>query len=150
MNCVFEKQVILATKSNQWTGDLRAHTTSCPACQETIAMTTIMNNISAADTPHPLPSYRLIWLKAQYARKQERISKLDILSLAGMSILGLAGLAGLAFWRFPKLFSGIMDSTGTSALPWSNLFSNGAPLGVIAGALIIVWLLTRDSHFAER
>jgi hypothetical protein len=37
-----------------------------------------------------------------------------------------------------------------TALPWRSLISNGTPLVVIAGALIIVWLLTRDSHFAER
>ena len=113
-------------------------------------MTSAMKTIAGAESAHPLPSYRLLWLKAQYARKQERLSAIDMISLIGMTLTGIAGMAGLVLWRFPKLFNGILETTGTSAIPWGNIISNGAPLAVIAGAFIMVWLLTRDSFFAER
>ena len=113
-------------------------------------MTMMMGKISSQSTAHALPSYRLIWLKAQYARKQERLSAFDLFALIGMSLVGVAGLSGLLLWRFPQLFTGIIDVTGRSAPDLKNLFSNGAPLVVIVGVLVMIWLLTRDSFFAER
>ncbi len=113
-------------------------------------MTTFMQKISHEEVPHTLPSYRLIWLKAQYARKQERLSTLDMVALIGMSLTGIAGLIGLLFWRFPQFFDGAVNATGTSAVNWTGMVSNGAPFAVIVGVLVTVWLLTRDSYFAER
>ena len=145
-HCTFEREVSRAVKSNQWTDELRAHAAGCPECQETITMTTAMTNMATGGAARPLPSYRLIWLKAQYARKEEQLSKLDILALTGMSLGGIVAVLGLLLWRFPKIFGGLMET----AVPWRSLVSNGTPLVIIAGALLIVWLLTRDSHFAER
>ena len=113
-------------------------------------MTRLMQEISHEDVPRTLPGYRLIWLKAQYARKQERLSKLDILSLAGLSIVGIAGLARLLVWRFPKILAGVVDITGVSLPDFKNVFSNGAPFAVIIGVVFMVWALTRDSFFAEK
>jgi hypothetical protein len=107
-----------------------------------------MKRFSNIDVPHSLPSHRLIWMKAQYARKQERISTLDMVTLIAMSAAGVMGLAGLLFWRFPKLLGGILGGTGS--FPWSTMFSGGTPFIAAVGALLVVWFLTRDSFFAER
>ena len=148
--CTFEREVLKAVKSNQWTNDVRNHAASCSLCKETIAMTTLMQKISREDVLHALPSYRLIWLKAQYARRQERLSALDMVALIGMSLTGIAGFVGLLFWRFPQLFDGAVNVTGTSAVNWTGMVSHGVPIAVIVGAIVTVWLLTRDSFFAER
>jgi hypothetical protein len=113
-------------------------------------MVTMMKRISDEPAPHSYPAHRLIWLKAQYARKQERLSVLDIAALAGMSLAGIAGLAGLLLWRFPQTFTGIIDSAAVSLTDFKSVLSNGAPLVVIAGVLVMVWVLSRDSFFAER
>ena len=148
--CSRESEVLKAAKYNQWTVDVRSHAASCPHCQTTITMTTMMNKLTNIDSTHTLPSYRLLWLKAQYARKQERLSKLDMVALGGMSLVGVAGFLGLLVWRFPKLFSSILETTGTSPIHWTSIMSNGTPLAVVVGAFVIIWLLTRDSFFAER
>ena len=148
--CRYEREVVDATKFDRWTDILKNHAASCSLCQETMKMTMMMGKISSQSTAHSLPSYRLIWLKAQYARKRERLSAFDLVALIGMSLVGVAGLSGLLLWRFPQLFTGIIDVTGSSASDLKNVFSHGAPLAVIAGVVVMVWLLTRDSFFAER
>ena len=148
--CVFEREVLRAAKTNQWTSDLSNHAASCPLCQETMAMTKITKKISQEDSTHALPSYRLIWVKAQYVRRQERLSKLDLIALIGVSLVGIAVFAGLLLWGFPQLFAGVLQSVGASSPGWSHILSNGTPLAVILGVLIMVWLLTHDSFFAER
>jgi hypothetical protein len=148
--CTSEREIIAAVKSQHWTDDLRHHVTNCAHCQETIAMTTMLKNFSTIDTEHPLPMYRIIWLKAQYARKEERLSTLDLVALGGMTLVGIAGLLGLLVWRFPQLFAGVFDSAARTAPGFTNVFSDGAPLAVIIGALVLVWGLTRGSFPAER
>lgn len=150
MTCPQEHSIIHAVRANEWTDELRSHADRCPICKETVAMTTMMNKLSNFEPPHSLPSYRLIWLKAQYARKQERISTLDMVTLIAMSAAGVMGLAGLLFWRFPKLLGGMLGSGGTGSFPWSTIFSGGTPFIAAVGALLVVWFLTRDSFFAER
>lgn len=150
MNCPQESSIIHAVRTTEWTTGLRSHAETCPMCKEAITMTTTMNRLATIEPPHPLPGYRLIWLKAQYARKQERISALDMITLIAMSLAGIAGLAGLLFWRFPNFLEGVLGSGGTGSFQWSTVFSGGTPLIAAVGALVIVWLLTRDSFFAER
>ena len=148
--CRYEREVISAMKSNQWIESLRIHVAGCPLCQETMNMTRVMETISGEHSAHALPSYQLIWLKAQYAKKEERISLLDIIALSGMSLAGIAGFIGLLLWRFPNIFNGIIDSSHQHLPDISAVFSNGAPVAVIIGLIITVWVLTRDSFFAER
>jgi len=148
--CGHEREVIRAAKSNQWTASLRDHIENCPLCRETLNMVTMIKKISDEYATHALPGYRLIWLKAQYARKQERLSLLDFAALAGMSLAGIAGLAGLLLWRFPQTFTGIIDSAAASLIDFKSVLSNGAPLLIIAGVLVMVWVLSRDTFFAKR
>ena len=115
-----------------------------------MTMARMMEHISGERGTHALPNYRLIWLKAQYARKEERLSVLDIIGLIGMSLVGIAGFIGLLLWRFPGILNGIIDSSHRPLPDINTVFSNSAPLAVIIGLIIMVWVLTRDSFFAER
>lgn len=146
--CPREDDLLAALNSHNWTDDLRQHAAGCPHCQETMAMTNLLQQIPDAD--HPLPSYRLLWLKAQYMRKEERISVMDVVALAGMSFVGVIALAGLMFWRFPELLGKIAGLPAPSASSWTNIVSSSSPFVVVLGAILLVWLLARDSFFAER
>lgn len=148
--CPFEEQVLAAIKKDEWPDDLRRHLTACPHCQETVYMMKHLKALSTTDIEHSLPNYRLIWLHAQYARRQERISILDILMLVGMALLGLAGFLGIMFWQFRDLFTGVLGKMGISFPHMTNVISSGAPVAVFLGLIVIVWILTRDSSFMER
>lgn len=148
--CPFERQIRTAITSDRWTDDLRHHAANCALCQETMTMTMMINKISNVGASHTLPSYQLIWLKAQYARKQERLSMLDILSLVGLSLSGIIGFLGFLLWRFPKFLPGIFETTGASAISWKSVVSSSGSFALIAAVCIMIWLFTRDNFFAER
>jgi hypothetical protein len=148
--CVFEKEVMIAASREQWTDNLRAHASTCPACSETIRVSHWMQGYSREYESRKLPSHAVIWLKAQYALKQERLSKLDIAALVGMSVIGVAGLVGLLLWQFPHFVSGAIDLTGRSFPDLRNVFSRSTALTVAVAAAILVWVITRDSFTAKR
>jgi hypothetical protein len=150
LECEYFAAIISATKTNQWTDALRNHAATCSRCKETMAMTTMMKELIAEDRPHPLPNYHTIWLKARYARKQERLTKFDLFALVGVSLSGIVGLVGLLFWIFPQVFGKLVAIPVISGLQLTNVFSFGTPTFILAGLVVTVWLLTRDSIFAER
>ena len=149
-DCKFSEATITATKSNQWTDALRTHAATCSDCQQTMAMTTMINELTADEPQHRFPDYRTIWLKARYARKQEHLTKFDLFALAAVSSSGLGGLVALLYWIFPQLFGGFLDIPVFANLRFPNLASLGTPTFILVGLAITVWLLTRDSIFAER
>jgi hypothetical protein len=149
-DCEYSAAIISATKRNQWTDPLRAHLAACPRCQETMEVKKMMNKFAAEGRVHTLPNYRIVWLKAQYARRQERISALDLVGLIGIALGGVGGLIGLSAGMFPRPFAALVELTGRSLPALTDLFSNNAPLAVMIGVAVMVWLVTRDSIFAER
>lgn len=148
--CALEKEVMTAARFEQWTDSLRSHALSCPVCNETKRVSNLMQAYSRKHESPTLPSHRLIWIKAQYVGKQERLSKLEIFALGGMSVIGVAGFVGLLLWQFPRLLSNALAMTGRSFPEFSNVLSHGASLAVTVAVLIIVWVLTRDSFMADR
>ena len=110
----------------------------------------MMNKFAAEGGVRALPNYRILWLKAQYARRQERLSALDLVGLIGIALGGVGGLIGLSAGMFPRPFAALVEMAGRSVPALTSLFSNNAPLVVIIGIAVMVWLVTRDSIFAER
>jgi hypothetical protein len=150
VTCPFEIQVTTATRTRQWTTSLRSHASMCPVCSATMSVNQWIQEYSREPESRTFPSHRLIWLKAQYARKQERLSKLDIAALGGMWVIGIAGFVGLSLWKFPHLFSDALDAARESFPDLANLLSHGTSLGISVGILIMVWALTRDTFAAKR
>ena len=148
--CSFEKEVIKAARSHQWRDGLRSHAATCTICSATIQVASLTHRFSSEHVPHDLPNHRLIWLKAEYSHKQERLSKFDLVALIGMWLVGALGLIGLFYWQFPQMFTGVIDLAGRSLPDIKNVFSNGTPLIAIIGLLVMAWVFTRDSFFAER
>ncbi len=148
--CAFTRDVIRATKSGQWTESLRTHADGCSVCRETVAIVTTMNAVAAREMPHPSPDYRSIWLKARYARRQEQLTKFDVLALAGLTLGGMAGLFMLLILIFPQLVSRVF---GISVVPVSlipSMSSGRTMMLFLAGFILLVWGLTRDWTLAKR
>ena len=159
--CSFERRVVRAAQSDEWPDDLRAHIAGCTECQQTKTAAILVKRLSGegasaaagaeADDQmeFSLPRYRVIWLKAQYVRRQERLSSLDILSLAGLWAVGAAGFLGLILWKFPRLLKGVLENAGTASNSLTGVFSHYESLAVAGGVFLLVWLLTKERFFAE-
>jgi hypothetical protein len=50
---------------------------------------------------------------------------------------------------FPELFKRILDVPAISIPHLQNIFTSGAPILILAGVAVMVWLPTRDSIFAK-
>ena len=148
--CEFSSAVINASKSHQWTDSLQSHIAGCVRCQETKEMTMMMNTLTAQGSVRALPDYRIIWMKAQYAKRQESLSLLDLIGLVAVALGGLAGLVGLSAGVFPRPFAALTELSRNSLPALKSLFTTNAPLGVMIAVALMVWLLTRDSLYARK
>ncbi len=147
-DCEYSAAVTSATKSGQWPEPLRSHTATCARCRETMAMTTLMDESAARELPHPLPHFRTLWLKARYARKQERFTKFDLFGLAGVTFSGCAGLVVMLMVIFPHTFGTIIHIPDVSVSQLTNMFPGGTKIFLPAVIAVLVWIFTRDSLFA--
>ncbi|HEY6953266.1 MAG TPA: hypothetical protein VI758_12740, partial [Bacteroidota bacterium] len=134
--CTFMHDVVRAAKTGQWTDVLQTHAANCPMCLETIAVTTMMNTIASQGTSRPLPNHRTIWLKARYARKQERLTRFDLVALAGVGLSATAGLAALFYWLYPQVWGNILDLHRVSLPHFLDIHSLATPAIVLAGAVV--------------
>ncbi len=144
MECDFATDVIRAVKSSQWTEELRNHAAGCPRCRETAALASLMAEVADAENRRTLPDYRTVWLKARYVRREERLSRLDLITLAGLLLGGIAGLALLLMLTLPQMARRVLDISNFSFSHMSSLASGGTPFLALAGVALMIWLLTRD------
>lgn len=143
-SCPLEHDVIIAMRSDRWTDDLRAHAETCPHCRETVSVATAMRQVAdrtSAELKVPV-TYRILWLRAQFTRKQERLSRLDRFMLFGMFAVAATGFVVVALWKWRIVQRWIMD---VSAEPGSNL-----PLYILAGCAALIWFLTEEVFAGER
>ena len=110
----------------------------------------MMTKFSTEVAPRSLPDYRIIWMKAQFEKKQERLWTRDLMGLIAVSLGGLAGLVGLSAGMFPRPFAALTEFSRNSLPALKSLFTTNAPLGVMIAVALLVWLLTRDSLYARK
>lgn len=143
-SCPLEYDVVAATRSDRWTDRLRLHTETCPHCQSTVLVATMMQQ-AAMRTRSEIEvavSYRVPWWKAQCIRKQERLSRLDRLMLIGVFVAAAMVLAGFALWKWSLVQRWL---AGVSGEPGSSL-----PLYLLAGCAALVWFLTEEVFAGEK
>ncbi len=92
----------------------------------------------------------LNWLKAQFARKQDCLTRSDLFALRELLLSGLARLVALLFWGFPQLLGNLRSIPAALSLFVGNIWSLGTPAFVLAGIIVTVWILTQDSTFTQR
>ena len=142
--CPFEYESVSAARSGRWTDRVQMHMRTCPECQEAVSMaTTLQQSAVRMASRLTLPaSYRVLWLKAQFTRRQERLSRLDRLTLVGMFVAVAVVLAGIALWKWNLVQRWL---TGASGEPGSSL-----PLYLLAGCAALVWFLTEELFLREK
>lgn len=142
--CSCEYESAAAARSGQWTDRLRMHVRTCAECQETvsIAKTLQQSALRMASGLTPPASYRLLWLKAQFTRKQERLSRLDRLSLVGIFVVAAVTLTGFALWKRSLVLRWL---AGVSGEPGSSV-----PFFLLAGCAALVWFLTEELFLHEK
>ena len=142
--CPIEHQVIQAGRSGAWTEALRAHAAECPVCNPTMNIGAALHRISTAEIAQDeLPaSYRTLWFRAQFARREKRLSIVDLVLSLGALIIALSGLVGIILWNWNTIgawLTGISPGTGTQI-----------PFLIIAGCAALLWILTEELFFIDR
>ena len=151
-NCPLERETIHAVKSGVWTERQRQHAVTCSVCSETLLITRTMESVREAALEHTpsLPAYRLLWLKAQFNRKQEHLSKLDLITLLGLSLVGALAFIGVLFWKIPQLHQWTTNVVSASSPSWLSLIPMSVPIAVVVAFLIAVWVFSLEFFFARR
>jgi hypothetical protein len=140
--CSRESDVVHAAKSRQWTEELQAHVAGCVACKETVEVVATLQDLTteSAGVKPPI-SYRVIWMRAQVARREERLSKLDrFMILAGYSTFVLA-LLGSALWKWDLVKSWISAVSSDAGVHLS--------VYIVVGCAAFLWLLTEELFSKE-
>ena len=142
--CPYEYENIAAARSGRWSDRLRMHVKTCAECRETASMARTLQQcaLRMASGLIPPASYRLLWLKAQFTRKQERLSRLDRLSLVGIFVAAAVTLIGFALWKWSLVLRWL---AGVSGEPGSSV-----PFFLLSGCAALVWFLTEELFLHEK
>lgn len=144
LSCPREREVIAASISNRWTDELRSHAQTCHECRETLRLYVSMKQMASstsAEVKH-LASYQMIWLRAQFTRKHEQLSKLDRLMLLGVFLAGLIGAIGAAVWKWDTVLRWMSHVSGEPSV--------SMPFYILAGFAALLWFLVENVVYPDR
>ena len=150
--CAFDIETLHAVRSGRWSDTLRSHTATCAVCQQTRVAAEAVHSLrsQANDVAHPFPSHQLLWIRAQFARREDKLSALDVFTLAGVIVLGALGFIGFVFWRWPQVKQVFGNATAVTAPRLVDVFPVGAPLFVLLAVVGLILLMTNDYSTPER
>lgn len=145
--CEHESATVRAARTNKWEPSLRTHADVCPVCREAVNVVRAMDSLIEAE-PVDIPSApdpQRIWLKAAFAERQERQTRIS--RFVGVAYAVLVGV--LSFGVFLGLQSGftsVFDTLPTVQLSVSSI----PPLFVILGAALLILLLSTPAPKRSR
>jgi hypothetical protein len=137
--CSREIEVIQATKENAWTEELRAHARQCTVCSATVGIMPMMKELLTVSTleSRAFPSYQVLWIRAQFTKRQEKLSLFDFVTFIGALVVGLVGLLGVLIWKIPGFIHFVPGFSDQSPPPWTELAPVVIPILVIVGGLLL-------------
>jgi hypothetical protein len=137
--CPREQDVITASRENRWNEELRRHAEQCPVCGTTLSILPMMEQLRSETLNEPahLPSSQLIWIRAQFSKRQQKLSLLDLVILIGALVTGTAGLFGILIWKIPGVLQAIPGFTKQQSPSIIDLAPIGVPILLIVGGLLI-------------
>jgi hypothetical protein len=140
--CVHEQSVVEAAKSGQWSEPLRSHFAGCALCQESLQVSTWMQDFAeTADEARELPDPRLIWLKARLAQRQaaaaEALRPLEFFNRVAYTVVGLLLVASLVMkWPHIEAWQRHLNSSSAAVFGPSGLASLFVPLASLTLGLL--------------
>ena len=143
-SCPHEPEVIAASSSGRWTDELRSHAERCPQCRATMMLSGMMRELASAtftEAKH-LPSYQVIWLRAQFTRKHDQLSRLDRLMLLGVFVAGFFAMTAAAVWKWDTVIRWTSRVSGESSV--------SLPFYAMAGLAALLWFLVENVFYPDR
>jgi hypothetical protein len=149
--CSREIEVVHAEKQNAWTEELRLHVQQCQFCNVTTGIMPMMKELLTVTAPESraFPSHQVLWIRAQFTKRQEKLSLFDLVTFVGTLAVGLIGLLGVLIWKVPGFLHLVPGFKDQSPLPWTELAPVGIPVIVIVGGLLLYTIFS-DVFAVER
>ncbi len=150
--CQFEQETIQAVKSGVRNERLQHHSETCPLCRETVLITQSLVRIreEAFQYATAIPPYRVLWLKAQFTQRQEQLSKLDLVTLLGLSLVAAITFIGIMFWKIPRLQEWNISRLFDSSSGWISSLPLNIPVAIVIVFMIAVWMFSLEFYFTKR
>jgi hypothetical protein len=121
--CGFEAAVTAAAGSEALTPALRDHVSGC--------------------------HYRGVWLRAEYARRQQRRARRELVQAIVPAAATAVFVSGLLIWKRPSLHDLVRGSIDlVASVP--SLFTGGVTLAVLLGFVMLTFVLMEDSWSRDR
>lgn len=140
--CPFESAVAAASRSGEWSPELRAHRDGCMTCAELTLVTAALalDAETLLDDSVPLPDPGVIWLRARLQEREHNLHRatraivwVQRATLAVVAAIGLAFAPSL-LGSIKTVFSGFQYSVRLSDLPGAA----GSPMLVIVVSMLIL------------
>src|SRR6185369_11140892 len=118
MQCPMESGIVAGAAAGTLSAAQRTHAASCPVCAGSISISSVMTDIALAfrAEKHLSIDPKMLWYRAQFGKRRERISLLDMISLWMMSFAGVCATLVLVWINYPAL-STMVSSTGMTLFP---------------------------------
>jgi hypothetical protein len=145
--CEREREVVAAVSGGTWTAALRSHTEACPSCAEASAVAAAMQRIAAdaiASAPTP-PPYRIVWLRADYRRRERSRARRALATTLVQA--GLAAACAVAL--FPVIGLSLGPRLVEAARSGTGIVAGGGPILALV-ALAVAWMLSEGGTARSR
>jgi hypothetical protein len=97
----------------------------------------------------PAPPYRGVWLRAEYARRQQRRARRELVQAIVPAAATAVFVSGLLIWKRPSLHDLVRGSIDlVASVP--SLFTGGVTLAVLLGFVMLTFVLMEDSWSRDR
>ena len=147
--CQLEAAVIAAARADALTPALRDHVSGCRSCRETLDVLHAMRDFAMQTVAPAAPPYRGVWLRAEYARRQQQRTRRELVQAVVPLAATVAFISGLLMWKRPALHDLVRGSIDLAAsVP--GQFTGGVALAVLLGFVVLTVVLMEDSWSRER
>ncbi|HUB18124.1 MAG TPA: hypothetical protein VL990_05780 [Acidobacteriaceae bacterium] len=152
--CEREPEVSRAARTGYWSGDLRQHAESCPACAVTFAVTAaLLEDSSRMRAAGPPPAAAQVWLEAR-RRARLHLRHRALFWFRALRLVTLLYLPAILIWTFGHRVSVIHEAWKPSFhADFSSLLTGPAEIFALSGALLAAlcifmgsWYLLREAR----
>ena len=120
--CEREAEVLRAARSSNQDASILRHLDSCPSCREAVRVLAALNSLAELSDETPcVPDPRLLWLKASFARRQQKSQLVS--RVAAISYGILAAILGVGVYWFASTDASDLGRQTQAVLPQGDLTS---------------------------